>query len=235
MGIWGRSGRAASDTRDRRSRGPEPRALLVAPPPFPPQVTTLFSSSEPLRPQLTALSSDAGTRCPEEAASLTPNHRPRKSPPRPPQKRGGPPGNGGNAAKPERGGAPTPAAGRTDPQGSKPPEARVHRLSRRRKRPACRTLPPLAGLFRTPARQPAQPRPRCPHTHRARAPPRRGRPPPSALRPGRDLRPAPVPGPGTGPLAAAAASGLRHGRVRSPRAPGQRPGQNVIRWACWFP
>lgn len=45
----------------------------------------------------------------------------------------------------------------------------MHRLSRRRKRPACRTLPPLAGLFRTPARQPAQPRPRCPHTHRARA------------------------------------------------------------------
>lgn len=89
MGIWGRSGRAASDTRDRRSRGPEPRALLLAPPPFPPQVTTLFSSSEPLRPQLTALSSDAGTRCPEEAASLTPNHRPRKSPPRPPQKRFG--------------------------------------------------------------------------------------------------------------------------------------------------
>lgn len=45
----------------------------------------------------------------------------------------------------------------------------MHRLSRRRKRQACRTLPPLAGLFRTPARQPAQPRPRCPHTHRARA------------------------------------------------------------------
>lgn len=89
---------------------------------------------------------------------------------------------------------------------------------------ACFEPPPASLPSRVPAARTL--------TARARASPAR---PPSALRPGRDLRPAPVPGPGTGPLAAAAASGLRHGRVRSPRAPGQRPGQNVIRWACWFP
>lgn len=73
-------------TEQNGAEGLTPELSPRGPAAFPTPGDNTFSSSEPLRPQLTGLFSDALTRSPNEAASLTANHRPRKSPPRPHQK-----------------------------------------------------------------------------------------------------------------------------------------------------
>lgn len=110
---------------------------------------------------------------------------------------------GGKRCKVGAGGARPPAAGRPDRRAA----GNARPVGRRAAASDRAVSNPRLGAFPIASPTPA-------HSPRARAATAR---PPAALRPGRDLSPAPEPGPWTGPLAATA-SGLRHGRVRSPRA-----------------
>ncbi|XP_032693299.1 basic salivary proline-rich protein 4-like [Lontra canadensis] len=140
-----------------------PQSSSRGPAAFPtPGDNTFVLVGAPSDPSRQHFSRTPRTRCPEEAASRTPNHPSRKSPPRPHEKvvkraasgedeaepvlghAGCGVRQGGKRCKVGAGGARPPAVGRPDSQGSKPPEARASRPSRRRKRPACRT--PRRGL-----------------------------------------------------------------------------------------